>query len=102
MGDGQRGNAHGGRTDIILHPGDVVIVVRADGLIQYWEQDTPEVLASLERVEELSTCRCLGDRCPTDEMASRWECNECGAPLEYGQACRVGVFHVEHAYPKED
>ncbi len=51
-----------------LQPGDVVIVVRADGRIQYWEQDTPEVLAYLDSVEALSTCECEHDRCPVDEM----------------------------------
>ena len=51
-----------------LQDGDVVIVVRADGRVQYWEQDTPEVLAYLERVEELSTCDCAHDQCPAEEM----------------------------------
>lgn len=51
-----------------LNPGDKVIVVRADGLVQYWEQDTPEVLEYLEAVESLSTCDCPHDHCPADEM----------------------------------
>ena len=51
-----------------LQPGDVVIVVRANGRVQYWEQDTPEVREYLERVQELSTCQCAHDHCSIEEM----------------------------------
>ena len=51
-----------------LQPGDVVIVVKANGLVQYWEQDTPEVRAYLDSVQELSTCQCAEDHCPAEEM----------------------------------
>lgn len=51
-----------------LEPNDVVIVIKPDGRVVFWEQDTPEVLAYLERVESLSTCDCANDHCPADEM----------------------------------
>jgi hypothetical protein len=51
-----------------LEPDDVVIIVKPDGRVVYWAQDTPEVLAYLERVEALSTCDCADDRCPADAM----------------------------------
>lgn len=41
-----------------LQPGDVVIVVKANGQVCYWAQDTPEVLAYLGSVRELSLCQC--------------------------------------------
>lgn len=51
-----------------LQPGDVVIVVKANGQVCYWAQDTPEVLAYLDAVKELSTCDCDADFCPSYEM----------------------------------
>ena len=52
----------------MLQPGDVVIIVKANGQVCYWEQDTPEVLAYLENVQQLSTCQCEHDHCPAEEM----------------------------------
>ena len=51
-----------------LEPNDVVIVIKPDGRVVFWEQDTREVLEYLERVESLSTCDCADDHCPVDEM----------------------------------
>ena len=51
-----------------LNEGDVVIVVRANGQVCFWAQDTPEVLEFLDNVQALSTCACTDDHCPADEM----------------------------------
>ena len=89
-----------------LQPGDVVIVVRADGLVQFWEQDTPEVLEYLDNVQELSTCQCAHDHCPAEEMPG-WRaqlangtleqditcCSGCGVGLSYGTEREKGSKH---------
>ena len=51
-----------------IQPGDVIIVLRSDGQVSYWEQDTPWVRAYLAAVEEISTCLCPHDVCHQDEM----------------------------------
>ena len=56
-----------------MQPGDVVIVLHGNGQVSYWEQDTPEVLAYLKGVQELSTCACEGDVCEPGEMEMRRE-----------------------------
>lgn len=53
---------------MLLGPDDVIIVIQPDGMVKLWAQDTPEIIACLDAVEELSTCECAHDQCPSEEM----------------------------------
>ena len=44
------------------------ILHSVNGQVSFWEQDTPEVLAYLEAVQELLTCDCEHDVCGVGEM----------------------------------
>lgn len=55
---------------IDLEPGDSIIVLKADGSMQYWHQAFPELIADLSITVESteSTCDCEHDQCPAHEM----------------------------------
>src|SRR5437773_7991470 len=58
-----------GKHKMKVQPGDVIIVLHTNGQVSFWEQDTSEVLAYLEAVEELSACLYPEAMRQQDEMA---------------------------------
>ena len=51
-----------------LEPDDIVVVIKANGLVSFFAQDLPETEALLERIQALHTCECAEDICPAWEM----------------------------------